>query len=134
MLEFSTTGKPIIVPHYSGQSDFLKKDFICALPGGLTEIHGSARNEFLIAEAKWFTPDYTFAGKMLKEVQKNYKKWQELGKRQRYFVNSTFTKTAVASVYEKIFNITDDAIASVPKQVQLQLPKLKLPALKKVEA
>ena len=121
LLEFSTTGKPIIAPHYSGQADFLKKDFICALPGGLTEIHGTARNEFLIKGAKWFTPDYVYAGKMMKEVQKNYKKWQELGKRQRYFVNSTFTKTAVASVYEKVLNIVDN---SSPKQLELKLPKL----------
>ena len=143
LLEFSTTGKPIIAPHYSGQADFLKKDFICALPGGLTEIHPSAQNDFLPKGAKWFTPDYSYASKMLKEVQKNYKKWQELAKRQRYFVNSTFTKTAVAAVYEKVFNIIDGAISSIPKQVQLNLPslskkqdapKLTLPKLKKIEA
>lgn len=134
LLEFSTTGKPVIAPHYSGQADFLKKDFICALPGGLTEIHESARNEFLIKDAKWFTPDYTYASKMMKEVQKNYKKWQELAKRQRYFVNSTFTKTAVAAVYEKVLGIVDEALASVPKQVELSLPKLTLPKLKKIEA
>ena len=121
LLEFSTTGKPIIAPHYSGQADFLKKDFICALPGGLTEIHGTARNEFLIKGAKWFTPDFVYAGKMMKKIKKNYKKWQELGKRQRYFVNSTFTKTAVASVYEKVLNIVDN---SSPKQLELKLPKL----------
>jgi len=134
LLEFSTTGKPVIAPHYSGQADFLKKDFICALPGGLTEIHESARNEFLIKDAKWFTPDYTYASKMMKEVQKNYKKWQELAKRQRYFVNSTFTKTAVAPVYEKVLGNVDEALASVPKQVELSLPKLTLPKLKKIEA
>ena len=134
LLEFSTTGKPVIAPHYSGQADFLKKDFICALPGGLTEIHPSTQNEFLINGAKWFTPDYTYASKMMKEVQKNYKKWQELAKRQRYFVNSTFTKTAVAAVYEKVLAIVDEALTSVPKQVQLELPKLTLPKLKKVEA
>jgi glycosyltransferase involved in cell wall biosynthesis len=134
LLEYSTTGKPIIAPHYSGQSDFLKKDFICALPGGLTEIHPSAQNEFLINGANWFTPDYAYAGKMMKEVQKNYKKWQELAKRQRYFVNSTFTKTAIAAVYEKVLGIVDVALASVPKQVELSLPKLTLPKLKKVEA
>jgi len=143
LLEFSTTGKPIIAPHYSGQADFLKKDFICAIPGGMTDIHGSTRNEFLIEGAKWFTPDYVYAGKMMKEVQKNYKKWQELAKRQRYFVNSTFTKTAVASVYETVLNTIDNAISSVPKHVALNLPKLNktqeapkltLPKLKKIEA
>ena len=129
LLEFSTTGKPIIAPHYSGQADFLKKDFICALPGGMTDIHDTARNEFLIKGAKWFTPDYGYAGKMFKEVQKNYKKWQELAKRQRYFVNSTFTKTAVASVYENILNLVDENLQAIPKPVEL-----KLPSLKKIEA
>lgn len=124
LLEFATTGKPIIAPHYSGQADFLKKEFICALPGGLTEIHPSAQNEFLIANAKWFTPDYTYAGKMFKEVEKNYKKWQELAKRQRYFANTMFTKTAVFSAYEKVLNIADIDINKIPKAVELKLPKL----------
>ena len=144
LLEFATTGKPIIAPHYSGQADFLKKDFICALLGGLTNIHDSAKNDWLIKEAKWFTPDYGYASKMLKDVQKNYKKYADLAKRQRYFVNSEFTKTAIAAVYEKVLNIVDGSLTSVPQQVQLQLPKLKkaemeipkitLPKLKKIEA
>jgi glycosyltransferase involved in cell wall biosynthesis len=134
LLEFSTTGKPVIAPHYSGQADFLKKDFICALPGGLTEIHPTTQNEFLINGAKWFTPDYGYASKMMKDVQKNYKKWQELAKRQRYFVNSTFTKTAVAAVYDRVLAIIDEALTSVPKASTIKLPKLTLPKLKKVEA
>ncbi len=137
LLEFSTTGKPIIAPHYSGQADFLKKDFICALPGGMTDIHDTARNEFLIKGAKWFTPDYGYAGKMFKEVQKNYKKWQELAKRQRYFVNSTFTKTAVASIYENVLNMVDENLQAIPMPVKLNLPKLntiEIPKLKKIEA
>ena len=144
LLEFSTTGKPIMAPHYSGQADFLKADFICALPGGLTNIHDSAKNEFLIKEAKWFTPDYGYASKMMQDIQKNYKKWLELAKRQRYFVNSTFTKTAVSGIYKRVLEIVNNQIQSVPQQVQLQLPKLKkvesdtpkitLPKLKKIEA
>jgi hypothetical protein len=135
LLEFSTTSKPIIAPHYSGQADFLKKDFICALAGGLTNIHDSAKNDWLIKEAKWFTPDYGYASKMLKDVQTNYKKWCDLAKRQRYFVNSTFTKSAVATIYEKVLNIADESINQIPKAVELKLPQLKkleLPKLQKV--
>jgi glycosyltransferase involved in cell wall biosynthesis len=135
LLEFSTTGKPIIAPHYSGQADFLKKDFICAIPGGITPIHPSAQNDWLPADAKWFTPDYSFAGKMMLDMQKNYKKWQELAKRQRYFVNSTFTKTAVRAVYEHVLGIADEGINKIPKPVELKLPSLKkieLPKLQKV--
>lgn len=135
LLEFSTTGKPIIVPHYSGQVDFLKRDFICALPGGLTPIHPSAQNEFLIADAKWFSPDYAQASKLIQDVHENYKKWCELAKRQRYFVNSTFTKTAVSDIYKNVLSTADEGIAKIPKPVELKLPQLKkieLPKLQKV--
>ena len=132
LLEFATTGKPIIAPHYSGQADFLKKDFICALPGKLTNIHESAANDFLLKEAKWFTPDYGYAGKMMQDVLKNYEKWKGLAKRQRYFVNSNFTETAVAKRYDEVLSIIDAAITSIPKQVELKLPKLSLPKLEKV--
>ena len=135
LLEFSTTGKPIIAPHHSGQTDFLKKDFICALPGGLTPIHPSAQNPFLIAEAKWFTPDYGYAGKMLQDVRKNYKKWCDVAKRQRYFVNSTFSKNAVTDIYKNFLNGIDESISKIPKPVELKLPQLKkieLPKLQKV--
>ena len=135
LLEFSTTGKPIIAPHYSGQADFLKKDFICALPGGLTPIHPSAQNDFLIAGAKWFSVDYGFAAKMMQDVIKNYKKWMELAKRQRYFVNSTFTETAVLPVYKNVLQHVADEVAKIPNAVELKLPQLKkleLPKLQKV--
>jgi hypothetical protein len=61
---------------------------------------------------------------MMQEVQKNYDKWLILAKRQRYFANSTFTKTAVALVYETVLAIVDDAVSKIPKPVELKLPKL----------
>ena len=124
LLEFSTTGKPIIAPHYSGQADFLKKDFICAIPGQLTPIHPSAQNEFLIAAAKWFTPDYGYAGKMMQEVLKNYKTWLTLGKRQRYFVLTAFTEEAVSGIYDQVLGEIDKGVNTIPKAIELKLPKL----------
>jgi glycosyltransferase involved in cell wall biosynthesis len=128
LLEFSACNKPILAPHYSGQADFLKKDFICEIKGGLTDIHPSTQNEFLIAGAKWFTPDYKYAGAMMEDVRKNYKKWKELAKRQRYFVNSTFTKSAVAEIYKKVLIDIDTQIKKIPT-----ISALKLPAMKKIE-
>jgi len=124
LLEFSSTGKPIIAPHYSGQADFLKKDFICAIPGQLTQIHPSAQNEFLIAAAKWFTPDYGYAGKMMQEVLKNYKTWLTLGKRQRYFVLTAFTEEAVSVIYDQVLAEIDKGVTTIPKAIELKLPKL----------
>lgn len=124
LLEFASTGKPIIAPHYSGQADFLKKDFICALPGQLTPIHQTAQNEFLIGDAKWFTVDYGYAAAMMKDVLKNYKNWKDLATRQRYFVNVNFSEPAVAKRYDSVLSIIDSAVDKLPKAVELKLPKL----------
>ena len=59
----------------------------------------------------------------------------ELSKRQRYFVNSTFTKTAIAATYETVLSIVDDGVNKIPKPIALKLPQLKkieLPKLNKV--
>jgi glycosyltransferase involved in cell wall biosynthesis len=135
LLEFSTTSKPIIAPHYSGQADFLKRDFISSVNGQLTAIHPSAQNEFLIGDAKWFTPDYGHAVHCLKDVKKEYKKWIELSKRQRFFAKSNFNKTAVSKVYENVLTKVDTLMEQIPKEVQLKLPtlnKVQLPKLQKV--
>ena len=132
LLEFASTGKPIMAPHYSGQADFLKKEFICALPGTLTNIHESAANDFLLKEAQWFTVDYGYASKMFVDILKNTKKWNELSKRQRYFVNSNFTETVISKRYDAVLKHIDTGIESIPKHVELKLPKLKLPKLQKV--
>ena len=132
LLEFSSTGKPIMAPHYSGQADFLKKEFICALPGTLTNIHESAANDFLLKEAQWFTVDYGYASKMFVDILKNTKKWNELSKRQRYFVNSNFTETVISNRYDEVLKLIDTGIESIPQHVELKLPKLKLTKLQKV--
>jgi len=124
LLEFSSIGKPILAPHYSGQSDFLKKEFICELLGQLTAIHGSARNDFLIEGAKWFSVDYGYASKMMQDMITNYKKWKELSKRQRYFVRSNFTKQSISLKYDEIIKLIDGFTESIPTQVSLKLPKL----------
>ena len=149
LLEFCTTGKLIIAPHYSGQTDFLHKDLIIALPGGLTEIHPSARNPFLIEGAKWFTPDYGFAKKAMREIHKHYNKFIELGKKQKKIVLDNFTKKSIKQQYEKVFTSIDETVSKIPGVAPLQMPKLnlpkienktpdvpklKLPSLKKVDA
>ena len=125
LLEFSTTSKPIIAPHYSGQADFLKSEFICEVKGGLSDIHPSAQNEFLINGAKWFTPDYGYAGQCLKQVRKEYKKWLELAKRQKFFAKSNFNKSAVTKKYQDVLTEVDTLLDVIPKPMSLKLPKLK---------
>ncbi len=135
LLEFATTGKPILAPHYSGQADFLNKDFIVTIPGALTPIHPSAQNPFLIEGAKWFTPDYNQACNLLETVYTKYKNYLENAKRQRYHVNTKFNQQAIETIYEDVNRTIKFYTDQIPKQVELKLPKLnkiELPTLQKV--
>ena len=135
LLEFATTGKPLIVPFQTGQKDFLNEEFIVEVKGQITPIHPSAQNEFLINGAKWFTPDYGYAENLLKEVFTKYKNYIDNGKRLRYHVNQTFTKSAVQPEYDNLMSLVNEFESKIPKQIELKLPKLnklELPKLQKV--
>jgi glycosyltransferase involved in cell wall biosynthesis len=132
LLEFSLVKKPMITTGWSGQLDYLNPEFVTLLGGELTPVHPSAANQFLVQEAKWFTPDNGQVGHFLKDVFENYKKYQEKAVRQAYRSKTEFS-------YEKMKELIDERLTALipefPKEVKLQLPQLKkieLPKLKKI--
>jgi glycosyltransferase involved in cell wall biosynthesis len=133
LLEFASTGKPIIAPHYSGQADFLKKEYIVALAGGLTEVHPSARNQWIIEGSKWFTPDYAYSKKAMREVHKHYNKFIPGAREQKKFVLKNFVKDAIAPSYTKLIDLIESRVVEGPSMQQLKLPKLNKPNLKTVD-
>jgi hypothetical protein len=132
LLEFSLVKKPIIVSYWSGQTDFLSDEFVCAIKGELKNVHPSAANQFLLQESQWFSPDHGQIGFYLKDVFENYKKYIVNAKRQSHKSRTEFSFEAMQEV---IGNILDKNVPEFPKEVKLQLPKLKkieLPKLKKI--
>jgi len=133
LLEFSLVNKPIITTNWSGHTDYLNPEFVTLLPGELTNVHPSAANNMLLAEAQWFSVDTGHVGHYLKDVFENYKGYAEKAKRQGFQSRNRFSYEAMKEKLDMIFTIK---IPEFPKQVQMQLPKLKkleLPKLKKVE-
>jgi len=133
LLEFSLVNKPIITTNWSGHIDYLNPEFVTLLPGELTNVHPSAANNMLLAEAQWFSVDTGHVGHYLKDVFENYKGYAENAKRQGF---QSRTKFSYDAMKEKLDNLLTQRIPEFPKQVQMQLPKLKkieLPKLKKVE-
>jgi glycosyltransferase involved in cell wall biosynthesis len=130
LLEFSLTGKPIIVSGWSGHLDFLKNGAVL-LEGELKEVHESAADQFLLKEAKWFNVNISKALSTIKDVYKNYDKYKiasfQLGKQNK----QNFSLEKMTKLFDTI--LTQYGIYSKvqPKFQQLQLPKLKM--LKKDE-
>ena len=142
LLEFSLTNKPIITTNWSGHIDYLNPEFTTLLPGTMTKIHPSAANNMLMKEADWFSVDNGHVGHYLKDVFENYKGYSEKGKRQGYQSRTNFSFDKMKSFLGEVL---DKNIPEFPKEIKLNLPKLKkvgetnelpklnLPKLKKVD-
>jgi len=122
LLEFTQTKKPIIATGWSGHIDFLKPDMSILLPGTLGDIHPSVKNDWFVEGAKWFDVDTMALGKALKDMHKKYKDYIHRGKQQGNFAKENFTYTKMK---EKFSKILEENVIEAPKQVPLQLPKLK---------
>jgi len=86
LLEFSLTGKPVIVSNWSGHLDFLKSGAVL-LEGELKNVDESAADQFLLKEAQWFNVNVSKALPVIKDVYKNYDKYKvasyQLGKQNK---------------------------------------------------
>ena len=130
LLEFSLTKKPIIASAWSGQRDFLDPEYTKLIPGTLEPVHSSAFMKGAIIEgSSWFQADSASVGKELKNMFKNYKNFLTLAKRQAFKNKKDFS---LDKMTELLGTVLDNNVPEFPKQVQLSLPKLELPKLKKL--
>jgi glycosyltransferase involved in cell wall biosynthesis len=134
LLEFTLSKKPLITTGWSGHTDFLNSEFTNLLGGQLTNVHPSTKNQFLLPESKWFSPDHGQVGFYLKDVFENYKNYTENAKRQAHYSKTNFSWDKMKEKTDELFT---KYIPEFPKQVVLKLPQLKkieLPKLKKIES
>ena len=143
LLEFSLVNKPVIASGWSGQMDFLNPEFTGLVDGITKPIHKSAQiKDLLIKDSQWFSPNHQSSANLIHNVFDNYKEWKVKGKRQGYYARTNFSFN---NMKEILGNILDNSLPQFPKQVSLNLPKLKkagksspssnglkLPKLKKV--
>ena len=125
LLEFSLTGKPVIVSNWSGHIDFLKQGAVL-LEGELKPVHESAADQFLLRESQWFNVNISKALVAIKDVYKNYDKYKiasyQLGKQNK----QNFSLSKMTKLFDTILNQYSIYTKIQPKFQQLQLPKLKM--------
>ena len=130
LLEFSLVGKPIIASGWSGHLDFLDKDLCTLINGTIDQLHpSSVQKNVLLKESGWFKPDDAGTGKAWKDTFKHYKKYATAAKKLRFKNKNEFNFDSMVSKLQEIFT---KHIPEIAQQVQLALPKINLPKLKKV--
>ena len=131
LLEFTTTGKPIIASGWSGHTDFLDSELTTLIGGTLTDVHPSAAvKDIILPESKWFTPNDSDTAKAYKETFKKYKVKLANAKKQRRKTLDNFTYNDMVSDLETIL---DKHTSNIAKKIELTLPKLELPKLQKID-
>jgi len=140
LLEAVFSEKPIIAPKWSGHLDFLPEKYVTLLPGGLTNVPNESLQKGLVVDgAQWFTVDYGFASKVLKDVFDSYRKYTQSTKVLAMMNKNKFSMDAMTLAFE---GMLDKYLPEFPQEMgNLNLPKLKksggkipsmkLPALKK---
>jgi hypothetical protein len=121
MAEFTMTGKPIIASGWSGQLDFLPKEYSVLLEGQLTQVDESTADQFILKEAQWFTVNYSNAANKIYDVFNKYNDYlkQSAGLKENTLKNFTLDK-----MHEKFTQIIDTYVKEQPKLVPFQIPKL----------
>ena len=86
----------------------------------------------LLKESQWFSVDQGKMGTCIKDVFEDYKKYIDGAKRQTHKSKTEFSWDKMKDKIDELFT---SLIPEFPKEVTLQLPKLKkvtLPQLKKL--
>jgi len=125
LLEFSLTGKPILVSNWSGHVDFLKEGAVL-LDGELKNVHPSAADQFLLKEAKWFSVNISEALVKMKDVFKNYSKYLPGSTKLAKNNKQNFSLQKMTEGFDIILNQYGIYSKVQPKFQTLQLPKLKM--------
>ena len=143
LLEGAITGKPTVVSNWSGHIDFMKPDYNILIGGELKKIDPSASNNWLIPDSKWFNINIDIAKRALKDLFKNYKKYLNSSRKQTQYLKENWSLDKMADKLNMLLekqNISITQPVNLPPSLKKfnegskNLPKLKLPKLKKVEA
>jgi glycosyltransferase involved in cell wall biosynthesis len=122
LLEATLSGKPVIAPGWSGHVDFLDKDLSVVLPGELTAVHPSARNDWVVEGGKWFSVNNSVAAKVLNDVFENPEKYQTNAEKLRKKNAEQFSLKAMEKL---LIETLEKTIPPFPVKKKLVLPKFK---------
>jgi len=123
MLEFTSTGKPVICSNYSGVVDFLNPDYSELLPGKMIKIDRAAQNEW-ITDSEWFQVSYPYAGQVLNSVFENYSKHLERSRKHPKYTKDNFSFEKMTEGLKSILG-KYGVFEETPTMRVLKLPQLK---------
>jgi hypothetical protein len=134
LAEFTMTGKPILVSGWSGHVDFLPKENTVFLEGSLTNIDESATDNFILANAQWFTVNYSDAANKMYKVYNEYETYLKQSAGLKTNTLNNFTLEKMHDVFKEMMERYEKGIPQIKpfNLPNLNKSKMQLPKLNKV--
>lgn len=124
--EASLSGKPLIVPNWSGHIDFTPHAI--KLAGQLQQIHPSAAwDKVLVPESSWFYVNYSYAAAVMKNVFSNYDTYLPSANMQKKFIIDNYSFKCMVDKLSSILDTYTQTVSSVDIPVMLPLTMPELP-------
>jgi glycosyltransferase involved in cell wall biosynthesis len=121
--EFITTGKPVVVSGWSGQTDFVDEKFHILLKGDVKEVHPSAVWEGIInSGTNWFTVDYQNAAKKMDSIKQNYNQHLRSSTASLKYFHKKWSYSTMVDNFKKLL---EERLPKFSEKVSLNLPTLK---------
>lgn len=130
LLLSTLSGKPLLVPNWSGHVDFLNPKYANFLDGKLEPIPDEAVNEWFVKDSQWFVVDYEKAKKNFQNAFTNYESLLPNAEKLRLENMEKFSTEAMDKVFHAML---DKYVPKFAMPAQIVLPKLRkldLPKLK----
>ena len=104
LAEFAAIGKPVLCSGWSGQLDFLDRQYTALVGGKLENVHQSAVVKgMILPEAQWFTPDDNSVATGYQSLYRDYAFWLAKAKKQAKIINSKKSIAAMQGALAEIF-------------------------------
>lgn len=104
LAEFAAIGKPVLCSGWSGQMDFLDKQYTAFVGGKIEKVHkSSVVKGMIIPESSWFTPDDNSVLTGYRSLYENYSYWLGKSKKQAKIINSQKSISAMQKALCEIF-------------------------------
>lgn len=104
LAEFAAIGKPVLCSGWSGQMDFLDRQYTAFVGGKLEKVDRSATSAgMILAEASWFTPDDASVKAGYESLYRDYRFWLSKANKQSKVINSKKSIAAMQKALAEIF-------------------------------
>lgn len=118
------SGKPLLVPDWSGHLDFMNKEYAQFLPGSVGQVPSGAVNDWVLKESGWFNVAYSLAERKLNTMF-HKATTEKILSNAELLRKENADKFSLQKMDERLWSIFEQYVPQFASENKFVLPKLK---------